>query len=239
MDSIKGLIFDYGGTIDTNGVHWSEVIWEQYCNAGTGIDKETFRDAYIHGERTLAMKPIIEPIDTFRTLLTKKIAIQFDYLRLNHCCEKLTTDMEKAVAEGCYARVLETIGKARTIIKELGKSYPMVLVTNFYGNMEVVLEEFGLNGIFKSIVESSIVGIRKPDPRLFALGTESLGMAPEDIVVIGDSYKKDIFPATTLGCKTVWIKNVCWEEEHITADHEPTFIINDISELPIVMEKFK
>ena len=25
---IKGIIFDYGGTIDSRGVHWSEIIWD-------------------------------------------------------------------------------------------------------------------------------------------------------------------------------------------------------------------
>ena len=29
-DKIKGIIFDYGGTIDSNGLHWAEVIWKAY-----------------------------------------------------------------------------------------------------------------------------------------------------------------------------------------------------------------
>ena len=28
MEKITGIIFDYGGTIDSRGVHWSEVIWD-------------------------------------------------------------------------------------------------------------------------------------------------------------------------------------------------------------------
>ena len=31
---IKGLIFDYGGTLDSRGVHWSEVLWQGYSLAG-------------------------------------------------------------------------------------------------------------------------------------------------------------------------------------------------------------
>ena len=27
---IKGIIFDYGGTLDTRGDHWSEVLWQGY-----------------------------------------------------------------------------------------------------------------------------------------------------------------------------------------------------------------
>lgn len=111
----------------------------------------------------------------------------------------------------------------------------MVLVTNFYGNMPVVLNEFGLDNFFRCIVESSVVGIRKPDPALFAMGVEALHIAAEEIVVIGDSYRKDIYPALTLGCKTVWLKNLCWEEEPIIEGYAPTAIINDIAQLPDII----
>ena len=63
MSSIKGIIFDYGGTIDTDGIHWGELIWQEYVAAGVQVEKETYRDAYVHGERTLAKRPIILPTD--------------------------------------------------------------------------------------------------------------------------------------------------------------------------------
>ena len=81
MNSIKGIIFDYGGTIDTNGIHWGEVIWEQYQKAGIDIDRDLYRTAYVHAERALAAQRIIMPDDTFRTLLDKKIALQFGFLQ--------------------------------------------------------------------------------------------------------------------------------------------------------------
>ena len=34
---IKGLIFDYGGTIDTHGEHWSDIIFQGYKEAGVTI----------------------------------------------------------------------------------------------------------------------------------------------------------------------------------------------------------
>ena len=81
MSSIKGIIFDFGGTIDTNGIHWSEVIRLQYTKAGVNIENETYRAAYVHGERTLAKNRIITPQHTFLRLLEEKIAIQFEYLK--------------------------------------------------------------------------------------------------------------------------------------------------------------
>lgn len=226
MNDIKGIIFDYGGTIDTNGVHWSEVIWEQYRRESDNISKELFREAYVHGERTLAKKRIIEPEDTFKTLLEKKIAIQADYLRDTGI--ELKSKQQHDIATGCYKRVLETLSITRSIIKELSHRYPLVLVTNFYGNMPVVLNEFKLKEYFREIVESSIVGLRKPDPKLFELGVKCLGLPTDSVAVIGDSYKKDIYPASTIGCKTVWLKKVCWEEETIQPGNEPTAIIDNM-----------
>ena len=233
MSSIKGIIFDYGGTIDTNGIHWGELIWQEYCNAEVPVEKGLYREAYVHGERSLAKHPIIKPTDTFRTLLHKKMAIQAGYLR------DIGIDMqpgkEDEVAEACYSRVLDTIETARPIIEQLADKYPMVLVTNFYGNMPVVLQEFRLSQLFSTIVESSVVGIRKPDPALFALGIEALETKPEETIVIGDSYRKDIHPASSLGCKTVWLKRLCWEEEAIIEGYEPTTTIDTIEGLPEII----
>lgn len=231
MERIKGIIFDYGGTIDTNGIHWGEFIWEQYKAASMEVSHEEFRKAYVHGERTLAKHPIIEPTDTFRRLLGKKLEIQFGYLRENTTTPGLSAGKAHAIAEACYREVVSTMHTTRAIVERLSGKFPMVLVTNFYGNMPVVLKEFGLERFFKEIIESSVVGIRKPDPELFAMGCRALGMEAGEVLVIGDSYRKDIYPSTTLGCSTVWLKNVCWEEENVEPGHEPTAIITSLEQL--------
>ena len=45
-DKIKGIIFDYGGTIDSNGMHWAEVIWMAYQAEEVPVSKEIFRSGY-------------------------------------------------------------------------------------------------------------------------------------------------------------------------------------------------
>ena len=235
MSTIKGIIFDYGGTIDTNGIHWAEVIAEQYRVAGLDIEREIYRNAYVHGERSLAKAPIISPTDTFHTLLKKKIAIQFEYLKEQTLSQQFTPEVAERIANGCYNKVKQTLATSRAIIENFARRYPMVLVTNFYGNMPVVLNEFGLANCFNSIIESSVVGIRKPDPALFAMGVQALQLSPEEVVVIGDSYRKDIYPSSTLGCRTIWLKNICWEEEPVAKDHRPTAIIDDIVQLPDII----
>lgn len=237
MNSIKGIIFDYGGTIDTNGIHWGEVIWEQYQKAGVDIDRDLYRAAYVHAERTLAAQRIIMPEDTFRTLLDKKIALQFAFLQQQPAAPQTTTEQEKEVSRLCYEKVLSTLRTTCGIVEKLSRNYPLVLVTNFYGNMPVVLKEFSLDSFFPTIIESSVVGLRKPDPQLFAMGVKATGLAPEEILVVGDSYRKDIHPARTLGCKAVWLKKVCWADEPIIPGAEPTAIIESLEELPQLLAR--
>lgn len=229
MNTVKGIIFDYGGTIDTNGTHWAQVIREQYTVAGLSIDEPLFRDTYVYGERALAKNPIIKPSDTFRTLLEKKIAIHREYLN-----GIMSKSQQEAIAAGCYQRVLDTMKKTRSVIEQLSKYYPMVLVTNFYGNMPTVLKEFALEKYFVNIVESSVVGIRKPDPALFSLGVEALSLPTHEVAVVGDSYRKDIFPAHTIGCHTIWIEGIGWETEIPSPDAQPDAIINSLEELPAI-----
>jgi putative hydrolase of the HAD superfamily len=221
--SAKGLLFDYGGTIDTNGVHWGEVIWNVYRQNNVPVTREAFREAYVHVERRLGQQPVIRPGHTFREVLRIKLELQFEILRIKESA------LARKMAEACYADTSKTIRRASGILNDLKTRYPMILVSNFYGNLRTVLEEFKLTGYFHQIVESAGAGIRKPDPAIFRLGINALGLPPEETAIIGDSYKNDIHPANRLGCPSIWLKGKGWDDKEETMEHP--FIINDFSEL--------
>ena len=82
----------------------------------------------------------------------------------------------------------------------------MMLVSNFYGNIDEVLRDYGIRHLFKGIIESAVVGVRKPNPTLFKLGVDALELEPEEVLVVGDSLRKDIEPAEKLGCQVLWLK---------------------------------
>lgn len=220
MANIKGIIFDYGGTIDSRGVHWSEVIWDGYVASGVAVDKPTFRDAYVYAERELARTRHILPHHTFHDLLLIKMRIELQWLVDGGF---LTSDAVEAYAgpivDYCYDAARNSIADARPVLDSLYARFPMVLVSNFYGNVEAVLEDFDLRKYFKSIIESAVVGVRKPDPRIFELGVQALGLNPDEVLVVGDSYKKDIVPAESLGCKVAWLKGKGWTAEEDAVMH--------------------
>lgn len=92
-----------------------------------------------------------------------------------------------------------------------------------------MLADEGLRRYFKTIIESAVVGVRKPDPRIFALGVEALSLKPEEVLVIGDSYKKDILPAESIGCHVAWLKGKGWTADEDAITHPA--IISRLSEV--------
>ena len=135
------------------------------------------------------------------------------------------------IALYCYRAARSSVEEARPVLEALYARYPMVLVSNFYGNVESVLADFDLRRYFRDIIESAVVGVRKPDPKIFQLGVDALGLKPEEVLVIGDSYKKDIVPAESIGCHVAWIKGKGW-----TADEDAQMHPNIIKNLREILD---
>ena len=218
---IKGIIFDYGGTLDSRGVHWSEVLWQGYQQAGVPIDKETFRTAYVEGERALARERIILPQDNFHTLLLKKVALEICYLP-EQPAGSLRDKWVDEIAAYCDNAARSCINEARSMLETLHERYPMMLVSNFYGNIDEVLRDYGIRDLFKGIIESAVVGVRKPNPTLFRLGVDALELNADEVLVVGDSLRKDIEPAEKLGCHVLWLKGKGWTAEEDQQTHPNT-----------------
>ena len=272
---IKGIIFDYGGTLDTRGDHWSEVLWQGYEHFGIGvadeeevepgvsIHKQAFRDAYVYGERALAVNPIVTPDFHFEDILREKLILELNFLAGKELLETGKDDSEKqaklgnlgndseASSESLFlslsdseihqiavdmaryinAKTLALLNENKQVLEHLKQAgYPMVLVSNFYGNINQVLKDAEIDGYFKEVIESAVVGVRKPNPAIFALGVCALDLPASQVLVVGDTYGKDIIPAHKLGCHTLWIKGLQWEEKKVD-ESIPDGIIKKLSEM--------
>ncbi len=226
----EGYIFDYGGTLDTGECHWGRRIWHAYERAGAPVDEELFREAYVYAERELARNPIIQPDYTFHKTLAVKLRIEMEYISDRQPGFDAMR-WQEAVLDILYGQTKEETAKSKAVLVKLKERYPMVLVSNFYGNISTVLGEFGLDGLFDSIVESAVVGVRKPDHRIFTLGVEALGMEPGKVTVVGDSYDKDIVPAKRAGCHTVWMRGEGWTDTTESDTSAADAVITELKEI--------
>lgn len=231
--NLTAYLFDFGGTLDTSGCHWGRLLWHSYERHNVPVEEKDFRDAYIYAERMLGKNPIIQSDFTFHRMLEVKLDLEFDYLLKESKIEIDNNSLRQlkiAILDDVYGFVIKNITKSRSVLEALKKEHRLGLVTNFYGNMNVVLAEFHLSHLFETVTESAVVGVRKPNTEIFKKAVSSLELEPKDVTVVGDSLSKDIEPAHSIGCSTVWIKGEGWTDEeplHQIAD----VVIKDLTEL--------
>jgi putative hydrolase of the HAD superfamily len=86
-------------------------------------------------------------------------------------------------------------------LKEQG--YLIGVISNSDGRLETLLQETGLAEPLSVIIDSHVVGIQKPDPRIFKLALEGTGIAPEEGVYVGDFYSLDVVGARRAGLDAI------------------------------------
>ena len=236
---------------------------DEEVEPGVSIHKQAFRDAYVYGERALAVNPIVTPDFHFEDILREKLILELNFLAGKELLETGKDDSEKqaklgnpgkdsdASSESLFlslsdseirqiavdmaryinAKTLALLNENKQVLEHLKqKGYPMVLVSNFYGNINQVLKDTVIDGYFEDVIESAVVGVRKPNPAIFALGVCALDLPASQVLVVGDTYGKDIIPAHKLGCHTLWIKGLQWEEKKVD-ESIPDGIIKKLSEM--------
>lgn len=92
-----------------------------------------------------------------------------------------------------------------------------------------VMRAHGIIDYFDTLIFSDEVKWVKPSVKLYQSAIEAFGVAPEDIVHIGDSMKGDVVGAKKSGMRVIWVKT---KEQPYVEGHEPDGVITSLLELP-------
>jgi putative hydrolase of the HAD superfamily len=85
------------------------------------------------------------------------------------------------------------------------------VVSNSNGSVRAILEAVGLARHLDVVIDSSEVGVEKPDPRIFAIALDRAGLAPADAAYVGDLYSVDVLGARAAGLQAVLLDpGACW-----------------------------
>lgn len=99
-------------------------------------------------------------------------------------------------------------GAKETVEAIRARGLPLGIISN--GNERVQLaklESIGLIDLFQTIVISEAVGLRKPDPAIFQLATDRLGVPLAETLYVGDNPEVDVVGAARAGLQTAWFRN--------------------------------
>ncbi len=81
------------------------------------------------------------------------------------------------------------------------RGYRLGVVSNADGTVEALLDSLGLLPHFEFVIDSGSVGVEKPDPRIFHMALERMGVQPHEAVYVGDVYEIDIVGARAAGMR--------------------------------------
>jgi putative hydrolase of the HAD superfamily len=94
--------------------------------------------------------------------------------------------------------------RAKAVIRRV-KAAGLVagVVSNSNGTVRALLDGAGLAAELDFVIDSALVGVEKPDPRIFRLALERAGVAPREAVYIGDLYSVDVVGARAAGLSPI------------------------------------
>jgi putative hydrolase of the HAD superfamily len=197
---ISGLLFDFGGTLDSDGGHWLDRTYHTYNQIGlVKIDKTSIKEAFYSADTQAESDPAMRTAP-YRNMMQMHFHWQFEKLRLNN-------PAKEAEAVSFFVRAAEKVlRRNRKTLEMLSlEKYRMGVVSNFYGNIETLCREFGYNTFMKVLIDSAVEGVSKPDPKIYTLALERLKTPAYQTMMIGDNFERDILPAKALGMKTAWL----------------------------------
>jgi FMN phosphatase YigB (HAD superfamily) len=85
------------------------------------------------------------------------------------------------------------------------------VISNSNGSVRSILESLGLARHLDFVIDSFEVGIEKPDPRIFQLALDRLGVGSREAAYIGDIYSVDVLGARAVGLEAVLLDpGSCW-----------------------------
>ncbi len=87
-----------------------------------------------------------------------------------------------------------------------GARVPWGIVTNGSRSQVLKVRKLGLESRAACVLVSEEVGFRKPDPAIFRLAAERLGIAPVAALFIGDHPDADVVGAAGTGMRTAWLR---------------------------------
>ena len=128
------------------------------------------------------------------------------------------------------------VDDGRDVVEELQRrGYTLGIISNLIGTREIPewLEAENFKPYFKSVVLSSMLGIRKPDPAIYLEAARSAGVESARCAYVGDNLKRDVTGtrAAGFGMIVIMIELKKLAEETITDENRPDLIIHQFKEL--------
>jgi putative hydrolase of the HAD superfamily len=111
--------------------------------------------------------------------------------------------------QGLWTAVEPGAAEALALAREAGLR--TAVISNSNGTVAAILDRLGLGPHLDFVIDSSEVGVEKPDPRIFQIALERAGLRPHEAAYVGDLYSIDVVGARAAGLSAILMDpGRCW-----------------------------
>lgn len=200
----------------------SGVSLEAFASALRGVDRRIRHERYAEGRE-------VSTRERFAALLG---ALGRDDAEL---VERLT-----AVHMGSIRGQVREVGHHAALLAALRARLPLAVCSNFTDSRTAlaILDEAALRPHLDAVAISETVGWRKPRPEIFEAVLAGLGVAPGELLHVGDNLAADVGGAAALGIRTAWLTRRVADPAAARAGYAgppPDHELADLAELPALL----
>jgi putative hydrolase of the HAD superfamily len=205
--TFETVLFDFGGTLDADGVAWKERFHALYESDGLAMGAGAFAPAFYAADDALVgrLAPTVGFQETVSALAANLEAELAARGSAGGDARPADSERGRRVAGRFLSRASAVLARNRPALEVLRQRYRLGVVSNFYGNLEAVCDSAGLAPLFGAMVDSHRVGVQKPDPAIFRAALDALHAAPDTTLYVGDSLRRDGEGARRAGLAFAWI----------------------------------
>ncbi len=195
----RAILFDFGGTLDSDGEHWLDRFYALYESAGLRVPPAEIKRAFYLADGACCRNSQMA-FDGLRPLMKYHVHQQFQALNLENSAK------EKELVGAFCQKSEHYLRRNARLLQSLRRRFRLGLVSNFYGNVGILCEEAGLNESLEVILDSTQIGMHKPGLEIFRAALSRLDLPANNVIFVGDSYERDMIPSREIGMKTIWVK---------------------------------
>jgi putative hydrolase of the HAD superfamily len=210
---LKAMLFDFGGTLAFLDF---DLLAREFSREGRKLDPLALEHAEYAGRAAIdrvLMNPGTEVATSYGEFFRAWMAAAGipDEEILAHGARFTAIHREATLWRVVRHGTFEALER----LKSAG--YKLAIVSNAEGQVEADARRFGLAPFFDVIIDSHVVGVAKPDPRIFEITLERLGLAPDEVRFAGDIYSIDVLGARAAGIEARLIDQhdrYTWVDHH-------------------------
>jgi putative hydrolase of the HAD superfamily len=186
----RAVIFDLWQTLVPWDVNEANRFYDRMADV-VGVERPRFREVWLAGRRNRETGPMA---DHLRGLFTD-LDVDGDIVEL----VELRREWTKASLVP-RPDALETLAELRR------RGHLLGLISVCSEEVSHVWDETPLGGMLDETIFSCDVGISKPDPRIYEIACERLGVEPADCLFVGDGANDELPGAERVGMKALQLR---------------------------------